>query len=152
MLTLSAGNNGTEGFVMLTIGQKKHQGFTLLELLVVLAIVATVSALVSARFGFNTDASEIGKLHKQLNAVIAKAQYLANLDRRPVRISVDAEKRSLLLEDKLVFTWSDSVTLTLAGASALTPSREFITFYLLVEIPEGNSDYMKQPIPLSRGN
>ncbi|MBN3561218.1 prepilin-type N-terminal cleavage/methylation domain-containing protein [Aliamphritea spongicola] len=113
---------------MLTIGQKKHQGFTLLELLVVLAIVATVSALVSARFGFNTDASEIGKLHKQLNAVIAKAQYLANLDRRPVRISVDAEKRSLLLEDKLVFTWSDSVTLTLAGASALTPSREFITF------------------------
>lgn len=76
--------------------RRKHLGFTLVELLVVLTIVATLLTIITPRFLDQTDKAKEAALKENLNGLrIAIDRYYADQGQYPTELSLLVTKRYL---------------------------------------------------------
>ena len=78
----------------------RQSGFTLLELLVVLTVLALMYALAAPRLGAGLPGVSARGAARDLVAVLQEGRSLALTEQRQVVVSIDAEARSLQLDGR----------------------------------------------------
>lgn len=78
-------------------------GFTILEIVLVLGLIALAGAIVVTNFASMVDRGNELSTEETLQAAIRKARYLAANERKTIRLSFDAESGSLILSNNEQF-------------------------------------------------
>lgn len=78
----------------------RQRGFTLLELLVVLTVVALMYALAAPRLGAGLPGVSARGAARDLVAVLQEGRSLALTEQRQVEVAIDGEARSLQLDGR----------------------------------------------------
>ncbi len=95
---------------------RKHRGFSLLELLVVLVIVALMATVVGVSISRSISGAEVRSASRDLTAALRYTRGQAILTRSEKTLSVDVEKREYQAPDKPVVTIPEDMTIRLLTA------------------------------------
>lgn len=95
---------------------RKHRGFSLLELLVVLVIVALMATVVGVSISRSISGAEVRSASRDLTAALRYTRGQAILTRSEKTLSVDVEKREYQAPDKPVVTIPEDLTIRLLTA------------------------------------
>lgn len=95
---------------------RKHRGFSLLELLVVLIIVALMATVVGVSISRSISGAEVRSASRDLTAALRYTRGQAILTRSEKTLSVDVEKREYQAPDKPVVTIPEDMTIRLLTA------------------------------------
>ena len=79
------------------MGNKKLKGFTLIEILLVLALVAVLAGIVAGNVGVFIESSNLEPPNRVLKKAVLDAVYLANERKRETRLSYLEENASFLV-------------------------------------------------------
>ncbi len=89
-------------------------GFTLLELLIVLAIAALLLSLVGPRFTQFHSGAQFQQMSQTLSTALRQARNQADREGRIIRLTLDSDARQLQFADgSSLFDWPEDYTLTL---------------------------------------
>jgi general secretion pathway protein H len=92
------------------------RGFTLLEVLVVIALMAIVSSLTAPMAVRTTSGSEAQVSARQVAATLRKSRSQAIIENRDLVVTVDVDDRSIRIDDRAAATLPDSLGLRVYAA------------------------------------
>ncbi len=96
--------------------RRRHRGFSLLELLVVLVIVALMATVVGVSVSRSITGAEVRSASRDLMAALRYTRGQAILTRSEQTLSVDVEKREYQAPEKSTVTIPEDMTMRLLTA------------------------------------
>lgn len=111
-----------------SVGSDRRRGFTLLELLVALALGALLIAVVPSRLGALMDAVRYRNAVQDTLRTLETARMQAISTGRRTALEIDVDGRQLLLAGQSQLTLSDGITLQARGAASVDDGMPRIYF------------------------
>jgi general secretion pathway protein H len=100
-------------------GIAKYRGFTLLELLIVLAIMVAIVGIAVPQFSRSMTSVHLRKSTQEISAILREARNSAISESRTVVLILDADKQLLQIQgSEFEYQWSDDVHVELAGTAS----------------------------------
>lgn len=113
----------------------RQAGFTLLEMLAVIALIAVGVAVVSFSLGRGLDSLRVREAGRELSLALRTARAKAITEGQPARVQFDLRRRLYQVPGQPPRAWPAGMDLRLTSAAALgTGERGAIAFY-----PDGSS-------------
>ncbi len=96
--------------------QNKQKGFTLIELMVTIAVLAIIAMMAAPSFGTMLNKQNLNKSSSELIATLSKARAKAALERRQITVQVG----SLVADTANTLNWAPSGKANLKSGANLT--------------------------------
>lgn len=100
-----------------SVGSDTDRGFTLLELLVALALGALLIAVVPSRLGALMDAVRYRNAVQDTLRALETARLQAIGTGQRTQVQIDVQQRQLLLDGQALLTWPDAMALQARGVA-----------------------------------